>query len=402
MELYFNRSSLFFLPVFILFMYCLSGCASQESTIAVPTYQERLQAQQADHAAWEKARNADTTEAYLDYIFKYPEGDYANDARERILVMSRQPIPKEETKAEPEPEPETFPITPTETETDSERRLREDEALWRQVRGVNTIADYEHYLSVFPDGQYRQQALNNRQMLIDAEAQMRRQEIDPFNDEMVFVEGGSFMMGCTAGDDQQCEAIEEPRHRVTVSGFYMSRSPVTQQQWQEVMGNNPSDFKCGNCPVTNVSWQDAQRFIQRLNTSTGKAYRLPTEAEWEFAARGGRESRGFVYAGSNVLGRVAFYDDNSNNRLQQVRRKQANELGLYDMSGLVLEWCSNWYADYTATQEHNPRGPSSGQFRVLRGGAFNVSATSCRVSYRNFRSPGDVRSNVGFRLVRDV
>jgi formylglycine-generating enzyme required for sulfatase activity len=220
----------------------------------------------------------------------------------------------------------------------------------------------------------------------------------PYEPEMVMVEGGTFTMGCTNGQSD-CGKDEKPTHRVTVSSFQMGKYEVTQAQWRAVMGKNPSSFSsCDNCPVENVSWNDAQDFIRKLNEKTGKNYRLPTEAEWEYAARGGNKSKGYKYAGSNDLGTVASYTGNSRNRTHPVGQKQANELGIHDLSGNVWEWCEDWYGEYSSSAQTNPKGASNGSFRVLRGGSWYDNARYCRVSFRNYG--GSVgRRDSGFRLV---
>ncbi|MDR1847375.1 MAG: formylglycine-generating enzyme family protein [Bacteroidales bacterium] len=211
--------------------------------------------------------------------------------------------------------------------------------------------------------------------------------------EMVFVKGGTFSMGSNDGDSD-----EKPVHSVTVSGFYIGKYEVTQAQWKAVMGNNPSNFKGDNLPVENVSWNDVQEFIRKLNAKTGKNYRLPTEAEWEFAARGGNSSNGYTYSGSNSIGSVAWYDGNSGNKTHSVGTKQANELGIYDMSGNAWEWCSDWYGGYSSGSQTNPRGANSGSYRVLRGGSWYYDSSFCRVAIRDYNTP-DIRNYIiGFRL----
>jgi sulfatase modifying factor 1 len=217
----------------------------------------------------------------------------------------------------------------------------------------------------------------------------------PFEPELVFVEGGTFQMGSSSG-----ESDEQPVHSVTLSSFNIGKYEVTQAQWKAVMGSNPSFFSgCDNCPVEQVSWNDVQEFIRELNAQTGKNYRLPTEAEWEYAARGGKQSRGYTYSGSNDLGSVAWYYYNSGSKTHAVGGKQANELGIYDMSGNVFEWCSDWYDNYSSYNETNPTGASSGQNRVLRGGGWFTLAYGCRSAGRNWYYPDFRYYFGGFRLV---
>ena len=213
-----------------------------------------------------------------------------------------------------------------------------------------------------------------------------------FLNTMVFIEGGTFTMG---SDD----VYEKPAHKVTVSSFYIGKYEITQAQWQSVMSNNPSSKDCSSCPVEMVSWDDINIFLQKINLKTGKNFRLPTEAEWEYAARGGNKSRGFTYSGSNDQQEAGWSYLNSGSQIQAVGLKKANELGLYDMSGNVFEWCKDWKSDYSNSPSTNPQGPSSGTYRVMRGGSWRGSASNCRVSYRNARSPADREDILGFRVV---
>ncbi len=215
---------------------------------------------------------------------------------------------------------------------------------------------------------------------------------------MVEVGGGTFTMGATSEQGSDAWDEEKPAHKVTLSDYYIGQTEVTQALWEAVMGSNPSDSKGGNLPVERVSWDDCQVFIQKLNQLTGKQFRLPTEAEWEYAARGGRKSRGYKYAGGNNIDSVAWCDGNSGNETHPVATKQANELGIYDMSGNVLEWCSDWCGDYTSSSQSDPQGSSSGSFRVIRGGCYYNFARNCRVSYR-ISNTLDYRSGyLGLRL----
>ena len=230
---------------------------------------------------------------------------------------------------------------------------------------------------------------------------------------MVFVEGGAFQMGSNE------YSREKPIHSVTVSSFFIGKYELTQKEWQEVMGNNPSYFKGDNRPVEKVTWYDAVEFCNKLSEKEGltpaytingdnvscnwsaNGYRLPTEAEWEYAARGGNKSRNYRYSGSNTVGDVAWYSSNSRSQTHDVGTKAANELGIYDMSGNVWEWSWDWYDDsyYSSSPSSNPRGPNSGSYRVLRGGSFH-NDDYCRVAHRGYNSPGYSYSNLGFRLVR--
>jgi formylglycine-generating enzyme required for sulfatase activity len=219
--------------------------------------------------------------------------------------------------------------------------------------------------------------------------------------EMVYVQGGAFTMGCTGEQGSDCESNEKPTHRVTLSSYYMGKYEVTQALWKAVMGSNPSYFRGDNLPVENVSWEDANDFIRKLNALTGKNFRLPTEAEWEFAARGGNKSEGMKYSGGYSLGNVGWYDDNSGTKTHSVGQKTPNELGIYDMSGNVYEWCSDWYDGYSSSSQSNPTGASSGSYRVARGGSWNdTDASDCRVAYRGLSYPSSGGNRLGFRLAR--
>ena len=205
------------------------------------------------------------------------------------------------------------------------------------------------------------------------------------------------MMGATSEQGSDYWDDEKPVHHVTLSNYYIGKYEVTQAQWEMVMGTNPSYFRGSNLPVDNVSWYDVQEFIRKLNAMTGKSYRLPTEAEWEYAARGGR-SYGYKYSGSYYIDDVAWYIDNSYERTHPVGYKDPNELGIYDMSGNVWEWCQDWNGEYSIEPQTNPKGPSYGSDRVLRGGGWDCSPIVCRVSDRRWHTP-DLRDNYcGFRL----
>ena len=216
--------------------------------------------------------------------------------------------------------------------------------------------------------------------------------------EMVEVRGGTFRMGATSEQGSDAWYDEKPVHSVTLSGYYIGKTEVTQALWKAVMGSNPSKFIGDNLPVENVSWYDCQEFIRKLNSLTGQNFRLPTEAEWEFACRGGNNSRGYKYSGSNYIDNVAWYDGNSGDKTHSVATKSPNELGIYDMSGNVGEWCGDWFGDYSSGAQTNPKGPYDGSNRVHRGGSWYSNARFCRSSGRSFDGPGDLRVFLGLRL----
>ena len=222
---------------------------------------------------------------------------------------------------------------------------------------------------------------------------------DGISIEMVKVEAGTFMMGATSEMKDPYD-WEKPVHQVTLTNdYYMGKYEVTQALWQAVMGNNPSHFKGENLPVETVNWNECQEFISKLNSMTGRKFRLPTEAEWEYAARGGKKSRGYQYSGSNSISDVAWYDGNSGSKTHPVGTKQANELGIYDMSGNVYEWCSDWYGSYSSSSQTNPTGADSGSGRVNRGGSWYFNAGSCRLSCRDRITPDSRDYALGLRLV---
>jgi formylglycine-generating enzyme required for sulfatase activity len=216
--------------------------------------------------------------------------------------------------------------------------------------------------------------------------------------KMMKVEGGTFSMGATS-EQEDPDDDEMPVHQVTLYNYYIGETEVTQALWTAVMGGNPSCFTGDNRPVEQVSWNDCQEFIKKLNSLTGENFRLPTEAEWEFAARGGHNSQGYQYSGSNNLSSVAWYYDNSGNQTHEVKTKSPNELGIYDMSGNVWEWCQDWYGYYSSSSVMNPMGAASGSSRVCRGGCWNFNAGCCRSAYRGSNEPSDQFCTLGLRLV---
>ncbi|MCL2074290.1 MAG: SUMF1/EgtB/PvdO family nonheme iron enzyme [Marinilabiliaceae bacterium] len=233
----------------------------------------------------------------------------------------------------------------------------------------------------------------------------KSKEVEKFPDiEMIFVEGGSFTMGCIEKHKNDCYH-NETAHLVTVSSFYIGKYEITQAQWKVVMGNNPSYFKGDNHPVEKVSWNEVQEFIKQLNRLKGTKYRLPTEAEWEYAARGGKYSNNnFNYSGSNRVDLVAWIENNSNETTKPVGQKLPNQLEIYDMSGNVQEFCSDWFdQNYSFSSQNDPKGSSTGTNRVIRGGAWNSKARQARVTNRSSVAPNQNNANnIGFRLAVSI
>ena len=261
----------------------------------------------------------------------------------------------------------------------------------------------------------RATAANGSEVVADKSVTVTQYTPHAGESEMVFVQGGIFTMGCTSEQGSDCWNSETPTHQVTLSSYYIGKHQVTQVQWVAVMGSNPSYWKGDNLPVETVSWNDIvgtsgnsevingiryyeNGFIYKLNALTGKKYRLPTESEWEYAARGGNQSKGYKYSGSSNINDVAWYYSNSSSRTQNVGTKQANELGIHDMSGNVYEWCSDSYGSYTSTSKTNPTGPATGSYRVVRGGGWYDSAENVRVSGHSINASDGRSRIIGFRL----
>jgi formylglycine-generating enzyme required for sulfatase activity len=215
--------------------------------------------------------------------------------------------------------------------------------------------------------------------------------------DMVLIKGGTFQMGSND---------EKPIHSVTLNDFYICKYEVTQQQWRTIMGSNPPKLAnegCNNCPVEQVSWEDVQEYIKKLNQRTGSNYRLPTEAEWEYAARGGTKSKNYAYSGTNSVEDVGWFQKNSDRKTHPVGKKKSNELGLYDMTGNVWEWCQDWFSKsyYSESPASNPVNLTEGEYRVIRGGAADTKSDAARVTDRDAYKPSNKGDFVGFRIVQD-
>jgi formylglycine-generating enzyme required for sulfatase activity len=361
-----------------------------------PSPQSTTKISPADEASWRIACKTNTEAAYQGYLDKWSNGYYADQALSHmedlkhdqdlwdyLTVHSKPTTLEDNLRAYLEAYPEGLHFRAARSNLVSIERKR-------------TATNEKRQKKLEAEAWQRQQAEVARQNREAAVAEKKRRDeaaahLKSLLPEMVFVKGGTFQMGYG------------PVHAVTLSDFEIGKYPVTQKQWTEIMGSNSSGFKdCDDCPVEQVFWDDAQEFLKKLNARfPGKNYRLPTEAEWEFAARGGNQTKGYAYAGGNDLNEVGWYADNADGKTHPVGQKKANELGLHDMSGNVWEWCADWYGHYPETAQTNPAGPTSGSYRVSRGGSWYLAAWQCRVSYRGNISPGRGRNNIshlGFRV----
>ena len=226
--------------------------------------------------------------------------------------------------------------------------------------------------------------------------------LEKLNNDMVYIEAVEFTMGATKEQKGEANSDEKPAHPVVLNCFNLCKYEVTQELWEAVMGDNPSHFKGKNLPVENVSWDDCQKFIMKLNELTGKKYRLPTEAEWEYAARGGSNSMHYKYSGGNYAEYVSWCYINSMDKTHTVGMMKPNELGLYDMSGNVWEWCQDWYGLYDKKTAYYPTGPIKAYNKVFRGGGYDNGDTYCRCSYRNGTAPQNKFKNLGLRLAHSI
>ena len=297
------------------------------------------------------------------------------------IIKEEPPITQVQRRSEP-------PRADVQRVTDEQQQLEEQRIVEEQKR-----LEEERIIEEQKRADEQKQA--DEKALQQANEQKRQLLIDEIYQNLIYVEGGSFMMGSS---DSESLDWEKPVHKVTLNPFYLSKYEVTQELWRAVMGSNPSHFKGDQLPVEQVSWNDVHDFISKLNAQTGKLYRLPTEAEWEYAAKGGNRGKEYKYSGGNTIDIVAWYDANSANSTNPVGTKSINELGICDMSGNVWEWCSDWYGPYSSTVQTNPLGPSSGTNRVYRGGGWNSGAKNVRVSHRSFYAPDTRSATLGFRL----
>lgn len=297
---------------------------------------------------------------------------------------------------------EEAPVTGTlEISTEISGSLYLDDVLLRSVEASNryTIKELkpgEHTLKISGSEPWEEKIMVTPEatVKVGAKKKARTEAI-----EMILVSRGTFTMGSNDEDD------EKPSHSVSLSDYYIGKYEVSQKLWRDIMGSDPVDLKfkgCDLCPVEGVSWNDVQNFIQKLNKKTGLNYRLPTEAEWEYAARGGNQSKGYLYSGGMNPGDVAWCSENSDRKTQAVGQKKPNELGLFDMSGNISEWCSDWYDKkyYKTSPNSDPAGPATGVYRIHRGGSWFNAQLNSRCAARTFLFPGSRYFTVGFRLAR--
>ncbi len=401
------------------------GPASERLT-AEQLASERLAAER-ELLFWESVKdspNAADVQAYLD---RYPNGVYAVLAHNRLRDILRRPDPTppsveaglELSRADRRLvqlglAAEGFDPGPVDGwfGRDTRGAIRR----WQASRGGSVTGHLEVETAKVLLASGRQRAEQEKARLAAAEAervaeQRRRQQEQAEQEElekllvMVRVAGGSFIMGCQRGRDRNCYGDEKPAHRVEVGSFEIGKYEVTQALWEAVMGGNPSFFKgCSECPVERVSWDDVQAFLQKLNTRTGKRYRLPTESEWEYAARGGRQSRGYLYAGGHDAGSVAWYEDNSGDRTHPVGQKGANELGLHDLSGNVREWVQDCWNDSYEGAPGDGRAWERGDCsqRAARGGSWYFIPRNLRAAFRNRYTTGSRSGKLGFRIARTL
>ena len=317
-----------------------------------------------------------------------------------------KPKPTPKPKPEPKPKAEEAGYDVTFTCNVSSAALSIDGTSYGAVSGTRFLKTGTHTISLTAEGyeNYSRTITVNRQnrsfhfTMTEKVNQNLTVRVGDVSFVMVKVSGGTFTMGATS-EMENPYTDEKPTHQVTLSSYYIGETEVTQALWKAVMGSNPSHFKGDNLPVEEVSWNDCQTFISKLNSLTGKRFRLPTEAEWEFAARGGNQSRHTQYSGSSRIDDVAWYDGNSGYNTHPVKTKQPNELGIYDMTGNVWEWCQDWKGSYSSYAQTNPTGASSGSYRVFRGGSYFESPRICRSSDRRSTAPHITYDSLGLRLV---
>lgn len=312
-----------------------------------------------------------------------------------LIIMVIKVFPTEKER----PKEDIKPNTTEETQADYQETLASADENYNRKKYRTALSLYQKVEKI-KTILYVQKRIQKLTVIV----QEYDQQIQKLIDDMVTVESGIFTMGCIPERDGECRENELPAHKVSLRSFQIGKYEVTQAQWRAVMEDNPSYFKnCGgDCPIEKVSWDEVQDFLKKLNQMTGQEFRLPTEAEWEFAARGGNLSKNYKYSGSNDLEEVAWYWENSNQRPHEVGTKKGNGLGLYDMTGNVWEWCDDYYdaGFYETSPESNPKNTTSSSFRVLRGGSWFNIPYYCRAAGRVRGYPNDRNDLIGFRCAK--
>lgn len=361
-------------------------------------------------ANWENAESV----SYLKDIFSNEK-----TASVKAVANTAPPIAEQTSVTQPSPQPEQSTLEPkpapapaTQPNTQATPTTKEPIAKPEKGGGGNTllitasavflsIVVISSAIAIFSSNEDE----SNEPVTLDyitEEEVIPQDPIGRLESDMVAIDGGTLMLGATSEQVAYAMNQEFPAHEVTLSSYQIGRYEVTQEQWEAVMGYNPSRNIGAKMPVENVSWNECQSFLQALNAKTGKNYRLPTEAEWEFAARGGNQSHYYIYSGSDDADAVAWHKGNSGGTTHDVGTKQANELGLYDMSGNVFEWCNDKYGYYGYGAEYNPQGyGTSSKVRVGHGGGYNLGTKFCRVSNRTQGTTNYKSESLGFRIAHD-
>jgi formylglycine-generating enzyme len=340
---------------------------------------------QKEQRIWDKAVADNTEQSYTVYLSEYRKGRFAAEARQKLKDLA---IEADYAKAKKIDKLYAYHDFLDKYDDEVHPRVADVEKRIKELENVEAKVSSPQPTPISP--QYQAPKIETPTLIFP-----KKFDFEP---DMVFVKGGTFKMGSNEFDD------EKPIRDVTLSDFYMGKYPITQAQWRVIIGKTPSYFEGDSLPVEKVSWLDCQDFIKRINNKTGKQFRLPTEAEWEYAAKGGVHWRdNFTYAGSNTIDEVAWYNKNSEGKTQPVGTKKPNQIGIQDMSGNVYEWCSDWYGAYSPTTGSatvvNPIGAVEGSYRVIRGGCWFSGSAHCHSAYRNRTQPGSNNGYIGFRLV---
>ena len=351
-----------------------------------------------------------TLSAFREYARLYPNGKYITEINDRIESSLWYSAKSENTLSSYKQYLQQSKCKTFEEEATSAIVELNSQKRWKAIKFSGSEDDIKEFINQYPNSSCKEDAqkriselealakTNDEQQIAAEKSNLLVFAVKGVSFEMAKVEAGTFTMGATS-EMTEPYSDEKPTHEVTLTNnYYLGKTEVTQALWKAVMENSPSGFDGDEKPVEQVSWYDCQKFISKLNSATGKNFRLPTEAEWEFAARGGNNSRHYRYGGSDILDDVVWYEDNCGDTTHDVAMKQPNELGLYDMGGNVLEWCFDWYGSYSSTPQNNPMGSNSGTDHVARGGSFYFDARHCRSSQRMFCPPDCRRYDLGLRL----